>query len=232
MENFLLFIDRLSAGVGKAFGWCIVIMTLGTCYEVFMRYLLRAPTDWAFDVSYLHVRRAVHDGRRLYAVAQRPCARRLRLPDVAVRACRPPSTSSCIFLFFFPGFGALFVYGIPYAEQSWHIHEVSIYSPTGAPVYPHKTLIPIAAALMLLQGLAEIIRCIICLRDGVWPQRLHDVEEMESAILAEAAGPPAHRGRDARGGHPMTFTNPEHRDDPARRCSSSSSCSAFRSPSR
>ena len=80
-----------------------------------------------------------------------------------------------------------FIYGIPYAAQSWHIHEVSIYSPTGAPVYPHKTLIPIAAFLMLLQCFAEIVRCIICLRDGVWPQRLHDVEEMESAILAEAA---------------------------------------------
>jgi TRAP-type mannitol/chloroaromatic compound transport system permease small subunit len=78
------------------------------------------------------------------------------------------------------------LYGIPYAETSWAIHEVSIYSPTGAPVYPHKTLIPIAAALMLLQCFAEIVRCIICLRDGVWPQRLHDVEEMESAILAEA----------------------------------------------
>jgi TRAP-type mannitol/chloroaromatic compound transport system permease small subunit len=90
-------------------------------------------------------------------------------------------------LFMLPGFGALLYYGIPYAEQSWAIHEVSIYSPTGAPVYPHKTLIPIAAFFMLLQCVAEMIRCIICIRDGVWPQRLHDVEEMESAILAEAA---------------------------------------------
>jgi TRAP-type mannitol/chloroaromatic compound transport system permease small subunit len=92
-----------------------------------------------------------------------------------------------LFIFFFiPGFGALFYYGIPYAHISWQIHEVSIYSPTGAPVYPHKTLIPIAAFLMLVQGFAEIVRCIICIRDGMWPQRLHDVEEMESAILAEA----------------------------------------------
>jgi TRAP-type mannitol/chloroaromatic compound transport system permease small subunit len=89
-------------------------------------------------------------------------------------------------IFMGPGFGALFYYGIPYAAQSWQIHEVSIYSPTGAPVFPHKTLIPIAAFLMLAQCLAEVIRCVICLRDGVWPQRLHDVEEMESAILAEA----------------------------------------------
>jgi TRAP-type mannitol/chloroaromatic compound transport system permease small subunit len=89
-------------------------------------------------------------------------------------------------IFMLPGVGALLVYGIPYAEISWQIHEVSIYSPTGAPVYPHKTLIPIAAFLLLLQCLAEIVRCIVCLRDGAWPQRLQDVEEMESAILAEA----------------------------------------------
>ena len=85
-----------------------------------------------------------------------------------------------------PGFAALLYYGIPYVEISWIQREVSIYSPTGAPVYPHKTLIPIAAVLMLIQCFAEIVRCVICIRDGAWPQRLHDVEEMESAILAEA----------------------------------------------
>jgi TRAP-type mannitol/chloroaromatic compound transport system permease small subunit len=90
-------------------------------------------------------------------------------------------------IFMLPGMAALLYYGIPYAKVSWQIHELSIYSPTGAPVYPHKTLIPIAGALMVIQCFAEIVRCIICIRDGVWPQRLHDVEEMESAILAEAA---------------------------------------------
>jgi TRAP-type mannitol/chloroaromatic compound transport system permease small subunit len=89
-------------------------------------------------------------------------------------------------IFFLPGVGALLWYGIPYAHISWQIHEVSIYSPTGAPVYPHKTLIPIAAFFLLLQGFAEIVRCIVCIRDGMWPARLHDVEEMESAIMAEA----------------------------------------------
>jgi TRAP-type mannitol/chloroaromatic compound transport system permease small subunit len=89
-------------------------------------------------------------------------------------------------VFFLPVFLALLFYGIPFAEQSWHTHEVSIYTPAGAPVYPHKALIPIAGALMVVQCLAEIARCIVCLRDGVWPQRLHDVEEIESAILAEA----------------------------------------------
>jgi TRAP-type mannitol/chloroaromatic compound transport system permease small subunit len=89
-------------------------------------------------------------------------------------------------IFMLPGVGALFYYGIPYARISWAINEVSIYSPTGAPVYPHKTLIPVAAFFLILQCLAEIVRCIICLRNNAWPQRLHDVEEMESAILAEA----------------------------------------------
>lgn len=186
MENFLLFIDRLSAGVGKAFGWCIIIMTLGTCYDVFMRYLFRAPTNWAFDVSYFMY------GALFMMAGAYTLSRNGHVRGDFVYRMWPYRVQAGIdlvlfILFMLPGFGALFFYGIPYAAQSWHIHEVSIYAPTGAPVYPHKTLIPIAAFLMLLQCLAEMIRCIICLRDGVWPQRLHDVEEMESAILAEAA---------------------------------------------
>jgi TRAP-type mannitol/chloroaromatic compound transport system permease small subunit len=89
-------------------------------------------------------------------------------------------------IFFFPGFIALFWYGIPYAQTSFQIREVTIYSPAGLPIWPLKVLIPIGAFLMILQGFAEMIRCAICIRDGYWPQRLHDVEEMESAILAEA----------------------------------------------
>jgi TRAP-type mannitol/chloroaromatic compound transport system permease small subunit len=185
VENVLLFIDRLSAGVGKAFGWCIVIMTLGTCYEVFVRYVLRSPTNWAFDLSYF-MYGALFMMAGAYTLSRNGHVRGdvvYRLMPVRVQA----SIDLVLFIFFFlPGFSALLYYGIPYAEISWIQREVSIYSPTGAPVYPHKMLIPIAAALMLLQGFAEIIRCIICIRDGGWPQRLHDVEEMESAILAEA----------------------------------------------
>jgi TRAP-type mannitol/chloroaromatic compound transport system permease small subunit len=186
VEQFLLFIDRLSAGVGKAFGWCIVIMTLGTCYDVFMRYLFRAPTNWAFDVSYF-MYGALFMMAGAYTLSRNGHVRGdfvYRMWPYRVQA----SIDLVLFIIFMlPGMGALFYYGIPYAKISWQIHEVSIYSPTGAPVYPHKTLIPIAGALMVIQCFAEIVRCIICIRDGVWPQRLHDVEEMESAILAEAA---------------------------------------------
>ncbi len=185
MEKILLFIDRLSAGVGKAFGWCIIVMTVGTCYEVFVRYVLSAPTNWAFDLSYF-MYGALFMMAGAYTLSRNGHVRGdvvYRLMPVRVQA----SIDLVLFIFFFmPGFAALFYYGIPYAEISWNIREVSIYSPTGAPVYPHKMLIPIASFLMLLQGFAEIVRCIVCIRDGTWPQRLHDVEEMESAILAEA----------------------------------------------
>lgn len=185
MENFLLFIDRLSAGVGKAFGWCIIIMMLGTCYEVFMRYLLSAPTNWAFDLSYF-MYGALFMMAGAYALSRNGHVR----GDVVYRML-PMRVQAGIdlvlyFLFVIPGFGALVYYGYFYAEISWSIGEVSIYSPTGAPVYPHKTLIPLAAGLILIQCVAEIVRCVICLRQGAWPQRLHDVEELESAIMAEA----------------------------------------------
>jgi TRAP-type mannitol/chloroaromatic compound transport system permease small subunit len=185
LKDVLLFIDRLSAGVGKAFGWCIVIMTLGTCYEVFVRYVLSAPTNWAFDLSYF-MYGALFMMAGAYTLSRNGHVRGdvvYRLLPMRVQA----SIDLVLYIIFLaPGFGALLYYGIPYAHVSWIQGEVSIYSPTGAPVYPHKMLIPIAAALMLLQCFAEIVRCIIAIRDGVWPQRLHDVEEMESAILAEA----------------------------------------------
>ena len=186
MEKLLLFIDRLSAGVGKAFGWCIIIMTLGTCYEVFVRYVLSDPTNWAFDVSYF-MYGALFMMAGAYTLSRNGHVRGDVLYRLMPARWQASIDLTLYILFFIPGFTALFYYGIPYAQISWAIHEVSIYSPTGAPVYPHKTLIPIAAFFMLVQCFAEIVRCIICIRDGMWPQRLHDVEEMESAILAEAA---------------------------------------------
>lgn len=185
MENALFFIDRLSAGVGKAFGWCIVIMTIGTCYEVFVRYALSAPTNWAFDLSYF-MYGALFMMAGAYTLSRNGHVRGDFLYRRWPNRVQAAIDLVLFVLFMGPGFGALLYYGIPYAAQSWSLNEVSIYSPTGAPVYPHKTLIPLAAFFMLLQTLAEIVRCVICLRDGVWPQRLHDVEEMESAILAEA----------------------------------------------
>ena len=90
-------------------------------------------------------------------------------------------------LFFFPGILALVVAGWGYGTESLRLREVSVNSPAGVPIWPLKMMIPIGAALMALQGLAEVLRCVLCLRAGEWPARLHDVEELENQILAEAA---------------------------------------------
>lgn len=181
MERILLFIDRLSAGVGKAFGWCIVVLTLGVSYEVFMRYVLRAPTVWAFDISYI-MYGALFMMAGAYTLSRNGHVRGdvvSRLLPIRVQA---GLDLVLYILFFFPGMAALLFYGIPYAQNSWRYGEVSIYSPAGVPVYPLKALIPLAAAFLILQGLAEVIRCVLCMKHGSWPARLHDVEELETAI--------------------------------------------------
>lgn len=184
MIGFLLFFDRLSAGVGKAFAWCIIVLTFGTCYEVFMRYVLRSPTSWAFDVGY-SMYGALFLMAGAYALSRNGHVR----GDVIYRLLPIKAQAgidlALYILFFFPGFLALLVYGIPYAYSSFLIREVTIYSPAGLPIWPLKALIPVAAVFMLLQGVAETIRCAIALRDGSWPQRLQDVEELESAIMAD-----------------------------------------------
>lgn len=184
MVGFLLFIDRLSAGVGKAFGWCIIILTFGTCYEVFMRYLLRAPTNWAFDMAYT-MYGALFLMAGAYTLSRNGHVRGDVLYRLLPIRLQATMDLALYIFFFFPGFLALLIYGYPYAMMSFMIREVSIYSPAGQPIWPLKALIPVGALFMLIQGLAEAIRCIVALRDGAWPQRLQDVEEMESAILAD-----------------------------------------------
>ncbi len=184
MEKFLIQIDRLSAGVGKAFGWCIVVLTFATSYEVFVRYVLRAPTSWAYDISYI-MYGALFMMAGAYTLSRNGHVR----GDVLYRLM-PPRVQATIDLvlylaFFVPGIVALVWYGIPYALQSWGYREVSVYSPANIPIYPSKTLIPLAGLFLIIQGIAEILRCLICLKTGSWPQRLQDVEEMESAILHE-----------------------------------------------
>jgi TRAP-type mannitol/chloroaromatic compound transport system permease small subunit len=184
MNRFLLFIDSLSAWVGKSFGWLILVLTLGVSYEVFVRYALRAPTTWAFDFSYITYG-ALFLMAGPYALSRNAHVR----ADVIYRLWKPRTQASMdLFLyiiFFLPAVAALIYSGWNYAQMSIRFREVSIFSPAGIPVFPLKTLIPITGVLLLLQGIAEIIRCIICIRQNSWPQRLHDVEETESVILQE-----------------------------------------------
>lgn len=184
MTRFLLFIDVLSAWVGKCFGWLILVLTLAISYEVFMRYVLNAPTTWAFDMSYITYG-ALFLMAGAYTLSRNGHVR----ADVLYRLW-PARVQGMVdlvlyILFFFPGILAFIWAGWNFARMSVMFRELSIFSPAGIPVFPLKALIPLTGVVLFLQGVAETIRCIICIRDGRWPQRLHDVEEMETAILAE-----------------------------------------------
>lgn len=182
IQSLLHGIDQLSKSVGHAFAWCIVILTLGTSFEVFVRYVLRAPTDWAFDMSYI-LYGALFMMSGAYALSRGAHVR----GDMFYRKM-PPRVQGGLelvlyVLFFYPGVIALMYSGWGYAMDSMRINEVSVNSPIGVPIWQLKMIIPAAGALLALQGVAEMLRCIVCLRTGAWPQRLHDVEEMETAIL-------------------------------------------------
>ena len=184
MTRFLFLIDSLSTWVGKAFAWLILVLTFGISYEVFVRYALRAPTTWAFDFSYINYG-ALFLMAGAYTLARNGHVR----ADVLYRFWPPrrqASTDLVLYiLFFIPAVLAFIYSGWNYAAFSIRFKEVSIFSPAGVPVFPLKALIPVTGVLLLLQGIAEIIRCVLCIRSGVWPARLHDVEETESVIIAE-----------------------------------------------
>jgi|TARA_B100000315_G_scaffold211429_1_gene208200 TRAP-type mannitol/chloroaromatic compound transport system permease small subunit len=188
MTRFIDLVDSFTAWVGKAFAWCILLLAVGVAYEVFVRYALRDPTSWAFDLSYL-MYGALFMMAGAYTLARDGHVR----GDVVYRLWKPKTQAivECIlyFFFFFPGVLAFIFAGADYAGESWSYNygtgEVSINSPAGVPISQFKTIIPVAGALLFLQGIAQVCRCIICMRTGEWPAHLEDVEELEIALLQE-----------------------------------------------
>ena len=181
MDRVVFFINKLSMWIGHAFAWCILVLTFAVSYEVFVRYVLRDPTAWAFDVSYI-MYGALFMMAGAYTLSRDAHVR----GDVFYRLW-PPRVQAGVelvlyFLFFFPGVLALVYAGYDYAAESVGWGEASINSPAGVKIYPLKIILPVSAFFLLLQGIAESIRCIQCLRTGEWPKRLHDVEEMETLI--------------------------------------------------
>lgn len=191
MNAFITTVDRYNAAIGKAFGWYILILTFGVSYEVFVRYALFNPTIWAYDLAY-NAYGALFIMAGAYTLGRNAHVR----GDIIYRLL--PERGQAIIdltlyvLFFFPGILSLTIAGYYYASDSWGYHELSVYSPADIPIFPLKTLIPVAGLTLILQGLAEVCRCILCLRHGRWPERLHDVEELESAILHEREYAAAH----------------------------------------
>lgn len=175
-------IDMLSKSVGHAFAWSIVILTLGVSYEVFVRYALNDPTSWAFDFSFI-LYGALFIMSGAYTLSRGGHVR----ADVFSRRWQPRTQARLdiflYFIFYFPGVLALVIAGWGYGHESWAIREVSVNSPIGVPIWPLKMLIPAAGVLLTLQGIAEVLRGVICLREGAWPPRMHDVEELEEQLI-------------------------------------------------
>jgi TRAP-type mannitol/chloroaromatic compound transport system permease small subunit len=186
LQRILLAIDRFSMTVGHAFAWCILILTLGTSYEVFVRYILRSPTDWAYDMSYiLYGGLFIMSGA--YALSRNAHVR----GDVIFRLLKPrvQATIELIlyFIFFYPGVTALIIAGYGYAHDSFGYKEVSVNSPIGVPIWQLKALIPLAGIMLFIQGAAQVIRCLLTIKTGRWPRQLHDVEELENVLIQEHA---------------------------------------------
>jgi TRAP-type mannitol/chloroaromatic compound transport system permease small subunit len=185
VEQVLHVVDGFNSAIGKTYGWCILVLTFTTSYEVFARYVFRAPTEWAFDASYMLYGTLFMMGGA-YALARNAHVR----GDFIYRAWSPRRQASMdlvlYILFFFPGMLAFIYAGYGFAELSRRMNEHSSASPNGPIVWPFKWLITIVGVLMVIQGIVEVIRCILCIRANEWPKRLHDVEELEKVILEEA----------------------------------------------
>ena len=186
MESYIHFADKLSAWFGKVFAWCIVLMTLGIGYEVVVRYFFRAPTPWAFDVGYMMY------GTMFMMAGAYTLSRGGHVRGDFIYRLWSPRTQARIefvlyFLFFFPGVLALVFSGWKYASRSWGYLEVSSNSPAGIPIYQFKSVIVAAGILLFFQGIAQVFRCVIAMRDNAWPEHEADVEELEKVLQEQGS---------------------------------------------
>jgi len=184
MQTVLLFVDKVSTWVGHAFSWFIVGLTLLISWEVFSRYVLDHPHAWAFDAMIMMY------GTLFMMAGAYTLAKNGHVRGDVLYGFFPPRLQAGLDLtlyivFFIPGVIALAWAGYTYAAESWTINEHSNITSEGPPIYPFKTIIPVAGAFLLVQGVVEIIRCIICLKEGDWPSREEDVEEVDVAKLKE-----------------------------------------------
>lgn len=178
MQKTLLFIDKLSTWIGQAFAWLIVVLTLLISFEVFSRYVLNDPHSWTFDVMIMLY------GTLFMMAGAYTLAKNGHVRGDVLYGFFPPRMQAgfdlaLYVLFFVPGIVALAYAGYGFALDAWKIMEHSSTTADGPPLYPFKTIIPFAGALIFLQGIAEIVRCVICLKQGEWPSREQDVEEVD-----------------------------------------------------
>jgi TRAP-type mannitol/chloroaromatic compound transport system permease small subunit len=178
MQKWLLTVDKISTFVGKIFSWFIVSLTLLITWEIFSRYALDKPHDWAFD-GMIQMYGMLFMMSGAYTLSKNNMVRGDVLYGFFPPRLQAGLDLTLYFVFFLPGMTALIWAGYLYAGDSWAIHEHSGITANGPPVYQFKTIIPIAGGFMLVQGIVEIIRCILCLKEGKWPSRIEDVEEVD-----------------------------------------------------
>ncbi|HQY28784.1 MAG TPA: TRAP transporter small permease subunit [Burkholderiaceae bacterium] len=178
MQKFFLTVDRFTTRIGHFFAWLIVALTGLICWEVFSRYVLNDPHPWAFDVQIMFY------GTLFMMAGAYTLAANGHVRGDILYGFFTPRTQAFFDLvlyivFFIPGIVALVWAGYQYAGESFAIREHSSITAQGPPIYPFKAVIPVAGALLLLQGAVEILRCIVCLKTGAWPSRVADVEEVD-----------------------------------------------------
>lgn len=182
MQSYIRFADTLSAWVGKAFAWLIIVMAFGVGYEVFVRYVLNKPTAWALDVSFIMYGSLFMMGGA-YTLAKNGHVR----GDFIYRTWAPRTQARVelvlYFLFFFPGITAMVLAGLKYAVRSWGYGEVSVNSPAGIPIYQYKSVIVAAGLLLWIQGIAQVMRCLYCIKHGEWMSEAVDPDVEETEIL-------------------------------------------------
>jgi TRAP-type mannitol/chloroaromatic compound transport system permease small subunit len=186
MKNILMAVDRASTRLGQTSAWLIVALTCLIAWEVFSRYVLNTPHDWALDVQ-IQMYGTLFMLAGAYTLAKNGHVR----GDV-LYGFFEPRTQAWIDLilyglFFLPGIVALTWAGWTFAQESIAIRE-STFSATPLPLYPFKFMVPVAGFMLLLQGIVEIVRCVQCIREGQWPSREEDVEEVDVEKLKEMVG--------------------------------------------
>ena len=183
MQKLLLFVDKASTLAGQIFGWSILALTLLISWEVFSRYVLNVPHAWVLDAQIMLY------GLLFMMAGAYTLAKGGHVRGDVLYGFFEPRTQATIdlvlyVLFFLPGIFALTYAGWIYANESMVIREQT-FSPDPLPLYPFKFVIPLAGIFLMFQGVVEIIRCIVCLRDGAWPSREQDVEEVDVEKLKE-----------------------------------------------
>jgi TRAP-type mannitol/chloroaromatic compound transport system permease small subunit len=195
IQRVLFNADRVSTFAGKAAAWLIIMLMLVVCVEVFKRYIMNAPDAWIYDINNM-MYGTLFMMCGAYTLAQNAHVR----GDFLYGSMKPRTQASLdlvlYIVFFLPGIAALVYAGYDYAGDSWRINEHSNVTANGPPVYHFKSIIPIAGALVLLQGFAEIVRCIVCLKTGEWPERLKDAEEID--VVEQQLAGSTHVDDDAR----------------------------------